>query len=74
MTDIRKTSNLKLNWRTDWPMRWAFEKVDFEPGGKDHSSEGGSFDTGKRIVKQVWDMNAPQYLQYDFVMIKGVNR
>ena len=71
VTDIRKTSNLKLNWRTDWPMRWAFEKVDFEPGGKDHSSEGGSFDTGKRIVKQVWDMNAPQYLQYDFVMIKG---
>ena len=71
VTDIRKTSNLKLNWRTDWPMRWAFEKVDFEPGGKDHSSEGGSFDTGKRIVKQVWEMNAPQYLQYDFVMIKG---
>lgn len=70
-TDIRKTNNLKLNWRTDWPMRWAFEKVDFEPGGKDHSSEGGSYDTGKRIVKAVWDYQAPQYLQYDFVLIKG---
>ena len=33
--DIRQASNLKLNWRTDWPMRWDFEKVDFEPGGKD---------------------------------------
>lgn len=70
-TDIRETKNLKLNWRTDWPMRWDFEKVDFEPGGKDHSSDGGSYDTGKRIVKEVYGFKAPQYLQYDFVSIKG---
>lgn len=69
--DIRKTKDLKLNWRTDWPMRWAYEKVDFEPGGKDHSSDGGSFDTGKQIVKALWNREAPQYLQYDFVSIKG---
>lgn len=71
VTDIRKTKNLKLNWRTDWPMRWAFEKVEFEPGGKDHSSDGGSYDTAKRIVKEVWHRDPPQYLQYDFVSIKG---
>ena len=71
VTDIRTTRNLKLNWRTDWPMRWAFEKVDFEPGGKDHSSEGGSYDTGKKIVKEVWGREPPVYQQYDFVMIKG---
>ncbi|SMF50096.1 lysine--tRNA ligase [Pseudobacteriovorax antillogorgiicola] len=70
-TDIRTTKNLKLNWRTDWPMRWDFEKVDFEPGGKDHSSDGGSYDTGKRIVKEIYGFKAPQYLQYDFVSIKG---
>jgi lysyl-tRNA synthetase class 1 len=70
-TDIRKTKNLKLSWRTDWPMRWAFEGVDFEPGGKDHSSDGGSFDTGREIVKEVWGKEAPEYLQYDFVSIKG---
>lgn len=52
-------------------MRWAFEQVQFEPGGKDHSSQGGSYDTAKRIVKAVWDRNPPEYLQYDFVMIKG---
>ncbi len=71
VVDIRQTPNLKLNWRTDWPMRWNYEGVDFEPGGKDHSSDGGSYDTGKRIVKEVWGREAPQYLQYDFVMIKG---
>lgn len=70
-TDIRETKNLKLSWRVDWPMRWAFEKVDFEPGGKDHSSQGGSYDTGKSIVDQVYGHKAPEYLQYDFVMIKG---
>ena len=69
--DIRESKNLKLSWRVDWPMRWAFEKVDFEPGGKDHSSDGGSYDTGKEIVKKIWDFDAPEYLQYDFVSIKG---
>lgn len=71
VTDIRKTANLKLNWRTDWPMRWGFEKVDFEPGGKDHSSDGGSYDTAKLIVKEVFGQDPPVYLQYDFVSIKG---
>lgn len=70
--DIRTTSNLKLNWRTDWPMRWAQEAVHFEPGGKDHSSEGGSYDTAKTIVKDIYSGEAPQYLQYDFVSIKGL--
>ncbi len=69
--DIRKSSDLKLSWRVDWPMRWAHEKVDFEPGGKDHSSEGGSYDTGKTIVEKLWQQKPPVYLQYDFVKIKG---
>jgi len=71
VTDIRTTKNLKLNWRTDWPMRWAFEKVDFEPGGKDHSSDGGSFATAKEIVQELWNHPPPSYVQYDFVSIKG---
>jgi lysyl-tRNA synthetase class 1 len=53
-------------------MRWAFEGVDFEPGGKDHSSMGGSFDTGSEIVRQVWKREPPFYVQYDFVLAKGL--
>lgn len=67
---LSETTRLKLPWRVDWPMRWAQEKVDFEPGGKDHSSQGGSFSTAKDIVK-LYDWQAPIYLQYDFVSIKG---
>lgn len=69
--DIRQAKFLKLAWRTDWPMRWAFEKVDFEPGGKEHSSAGGSYDTAKEIVRRVWERDPPIYQQYDFVMKKG---
>ena len=70
-TDLRTTGNIKLNWRTDWPMRWAYEGVDFEPGGKDHSSDGGSHDTAKLIVKEIFGHEPPNYVQYDFVSIKG---
>ncbi len=69
--DFRKKGNVKLSWRVDWPMRWFYEKVDFEPGGKDHSTAGGSYDTGKQIVKDVWNYDAPDYIMYDFVNIKG---
>ena len=44
----------------------------FEPGGKDHSSDGGSYDTAKQIVAQVYDGWAPEYVAYDFVSIKGM--
>ncbi|MDR2951625.1 MAG: lysine--tRNA ligase, partial [Treponema sp.] len=45
--DIRNAKGVKLLWRVDWPMRWEYEKVDFEPAGKDHHSPGGSFDTAR---------------------------
>lgn len=61
---------IKLTWRVDWPMRWHYESVDFEPGGKDHSSQGGSFDTAKKIATTLFDQSPPHYLGYDFVMVK----
>ncbi len=67
--DLRETSVVKLPWRIDWPMRWAYEGVDFEPAGKDHHSEGGSFDTSRKIVR-VFGAEAPESFQYDFVRIK----
>jgi len=69
--DLRTTSAVKLPWRIDWPMRWQKEGVDFEPAGKDHHSEGGSFDTGRKVVKDVYGGEAPVTFQYDFIRIKG---
>ncbi len=69
--DLREGGDVKLPWRIDWPMRWAYEGVCFEPGGKDHSSAGGSYDTARKIVGPVYDGWAPEYVAYDFVRIKG---
>ena len=69
--DLRNTSAVKLPWRIDWPMRWSVEGVDFEPAGKDHHSEGGSFDTAKLTGKEVFGHEPPVTFQYDFVRIKG---
>jgi len=69
--DIRNALGVKLGWRVDWPMRWEYEKVDFEPAGKDHHSQGGSFDTSRHVCKEVYDWDAPVSFRYDFVGIKG---
>ena len=70
--DIRTFKGAKLGWRVDWPMRWNEEKVVFEPGGKDHISPGGSYDTAKLVSKKIYDWDAPVTMRYDFVNLKGV--
>ena len=70
--DLRTSSEFKLGWRVDWPMRWNEEKVVFEPGGKDHISPGGSYDTAKLVSKRVYGWDAPVTMKYDFVSLKGV--
>ncbi len=70
--DIRTFKGAKLGWRVDWPMRWNEEKVVFEPGGKDHISPGGSYDTAKLVSKRIYDWDAPVTMRYDFVNLKGV--
>jgi lysyl-tRNA synthetase class 1 len=52
-------------------MRWEYEKVDFEPAGKDHHSQGGSFDTARHVCKDVYNWEAPVTFRYDFIGIKG---
>ena len=69
--DIRKDGVVSVRWRVDWPMRWKYEGVDFEPGGIDHSVQGGSFTTSKEIAKEVFDFEPPIYQFYEWIGIKG---
>ncbi|MCX7848006.1 MAG: lysine--tRNA ligase [bacterium] len=62
----------KLTWRVDWPARWAALRVDVEPFGKDHGGKGGSYDTGKEIVAQVFGFRAPFPLVYEWIRLKGM--
>lgn len=63
--------NCKLAWKIDWPMRWLYEGVDFEPGGKDHASPTGSYQTSKIISKKIFGYEPPLFQGYEFIGIKG---
>lgn len=65
------SGQVKLDWRIDWPARWWLLKVDVEPAGRDHSTKGGSFDTGLAISKEVFSIPGPLPIKYDFVNLAG---
>jgi lysyl-tRNA synthetase class 1 len=61
----------KLTWRVDWPARWRVLGVTVEPFGKDHASRGGSYDTGVRIVREVFKAEPPVPIPYEWIALKG---
>lgn len=69
--DMRKKGIITIRWRIDWPLRWCFESVDFEPGGIDHSVHGGSYTTAKEISREVLNFEPPIYQFYEWIGIKG---
>ena len=70
--DFKTDFNCKLGWKIDWAMRWKYEQVDFEPGGKDHSAPTGSYNNSKLIAKRIYGYDAPIYQGYEFIGIKGM--
>lgn len=69
--DISKESIGKLSWKIDWPMRWGYENVSFEPGGADHATPGGSFYVAKKMAEEVFKTKPPFFQGYAFVGIQG---
>ena len=69
--DFHTDHHCKLNWKVDWPMRWLYEGVDFEPGGKDHASLHGSYDTSKDISREIFGYEPPIFQGYEFIGIRG---
>ncbi|MHA6532047.1 lysine--tRNA ligase [Paenibacillus sp. BAC0078] len=68
---VREADNIKLQWKIDWPMRWNVEQVLFEPGGRDHSSETGSYNVASVISEKIFGNRPPAYEPYEFIRIKG---
>lgn len=61
----------KLVWKVDWPMRWHYEQVSFEPGGEDHAAPGSSYTAGQKIIQAVYGDSAPYFIPYGFVGMAG---
>jgi lysyl-tRNA synthetase class 1 len=60
----------KLVWRIEWAARWAFLKATCEPFGKEHAASGGSWDTGKDIVK-LFGRESPIPVVYEHFQVEG---
>jgi lysyl-tRNA synthetase class 1 len=73
-TNLTTQHEGKLAWKVDWPMRWAFEHVDFEPAGMDHATPGSSFTVGHELVEKVFGMPRPAWFGYGFVGFAGVQK
>ncbi len=69
--DFSKIGMVKPTWRVDWAMRWVHYKVDFEPSGKDHMVAGSSYETSSEIVREVFGIEPPLAIMYEFVGKKG---
>ena len=69
--NIENATNIKLQWKVDWPMRWMVEKVTFETGGIDHSAANGSKAVSERVVREIFGYEPPVYIPYNFIGIKG---
>lgn len=72
VTNVATQNEGKLVWKVDWPMRWTFEGVHFEPGGVDHASPGSSYTVGKEIVGPIFGGSAPSFVGYSFVGVAGM--
>ena len=69
--NVLTATNIKLQWKVDWPMRWMVERVTFETGGIDHSASNGSKAVSERVAKEIFNYEPPVYIPYNFIGIKG---
>jgi lysyl-tRNA synthetase class 1 len=61
----------KLPWRLEWAAKWKIFGVTCEPFGKDHAAAGGSYDTGVRFCHELFGIEPPYPIPYEFIQFKG---
>ncbi|HEY4160961.1 MAG TPA: lysine--tRNA ligase [Candidatus Saccharimonadales bacterium] len=65
------TGLVKLDWRLDFPAHWFLQHVACEPSGRDHSTKGGSVETGEHICRDIYGAEPPLAVPYDFINMAG---
>ncbi len=68
--DIR-IGEAKLPWRIEWAAKWKILGVTCEPFGKDHAAAGGSYETGERFARDLFGIEPPFPVPYEFIQFKG---
>lgn len=68
---VPRRGNVKLPWRVHWPATWFIFGTTFESAGKDHFTKGGSVDTGRAFMKEVFGKDPPYQVGTEFVQLAG---
>ncbi|MHC1566228.1 MAG: lysine--tRNA ligase [Candidatus Syntropharchaeia archaeon] len=69
--EVKMAGGGKLTWRVDWPARWKIFNVTIEPFGKDHAVSGSSYDSGKRIAREIYSYEPPYPVPFEHIIFKG---
>ncbi len=69
---VREYHMIKLVWKVDWPMRWGYEGVDFEPGGIDHAAASGSYVVSSDVARRILGVEPPMFTGYGWLSIAGL--
>ncbi|MSR76008.1 MAG: lysine--tRNA ligase [Candidatus Ryanbacteria bacterium] len=58
----------KLPWKVEWPAKWKVVGVDIEGAGKDHSTKGGAREVSDTIAREVFGIESPYDIPYEFFL------
>jgi lysyl-tRNA synthetase class 1 len=61
----------KLPWNLEWAAQWSLFGVTIEPNGKDLATAGGSRDRSDAIAREVFELEPPLNVPYEFLNIGG---
>ncbi len=61
----------KLPWKPEWAAKWYVLGVDVEGAGKDHSTKGGARDVANHIARDVFGIEPPFDVPYEFFLVGG---
>jgi lysyl-tRNA synthetase class 1 len=61
----------KLPWKVEWPAKWKVVGVDIEGAGKDHSTKGGAREVSDTIAREVFGIESPYDIPYEFFLDKN---
>jgi lysyl-tRNA synthetase, class I len=63
--------NAKLPWNLEWAAKWGLLGVTIEGCGKDLATAGGSRDRSDAISREVFEVEPPRNVTYEFLNIGG---
>jgi len=61
----------KLMWKVDWAAHWKVVGITIEWAGKDHMTEGGSYDLSSHICREVFHYPPPHTRLYEWFLTRG---